>query len=306
MSKAISYLSIGVADIAVAEAFWVQQLGLEPVRRRLGPDPELARLWQIPADQISAQLVVRTPGAATGWLHFVQFSNSGAAVRSDARPTDLGAKNIDVNCVDMPTRVALLEAANYRFRSPPVEYEVGDVHARESQLPVHDGLNVVLIEILSGGYELAWSPRGFAAVTSFVVIVEDPDAESMFYQQVLGLDELMHHRISGAAIERAVGLPAGTTLDMRLLGCRSSVLGRMELIRYEGLKGENLFARAVPPATGILSCGYQSGSLDRLAAAAQKLGLETKNPARYELLTGSGLIMQMRSPAGLQLEIRGS
>lgn len=300
---AIAYVSIGVADIAQARQFWVGQLGLEIVTERIGPDPALARLWNLSAAQIAAQMVLRTPGAATGWLHFVQFREPGDAVRHGAQSFDLCAKNIDVNCVDLPARVATLRKAGYRFRSEPVEYEVGGIHAREVQLAGHDGVNIVFIEVLTTGYELAWSPEGFAALTSFVVIVPDALAEARFYQALLGLDELMHHRISGPGIEAAVGLPAGSVLDMRLVGRADRMFGRMELIQYEGLQGQNLFPRAVPPATGILGCAYEVPSINGAMQYAGEHDLELTDSMWLELLTGVGEVRVMHSPAGLRLEL---
>ncbi len=109
------------------------------------------------------------------------------------------------------------------------EYEVGGIRAREVQMPAHDETNIVLIEILSGGYEMKYSPAGYAALTSFVVIVPSTKIEASFYADLFDLDELMHHRITGPEIEKAVGLPSGTALDMRLMGREGNFFGRSSL-----------------------------------------------------------------------------
>jgi hypothetical protein len=282
--------------MAVAERLWVDLLGLEVVARREGPDLELAKLWELPAAQIIDQLLVRTPGAETGQLHFVQFNEPGEAVRKGAAPTDLGAKSIDVNCKGMPELVAKLREAGYSFRSDISEYEVGDIRAREVQMPGHDDVNVVFIEILSEGFEVNYSPEGFAALTSFVVIVPDTLTESRFYQDLLGFEELMHHRITGPGIEEAVGLPEGTALDMRLCGAEDNLFGRMELIRYEGLSGENRFQRAVPPATGILSCGVVIDS-------PEEKGLTLGHGLVTDTIVGNYRVCEITSPAGLRIEV---
>ncbi|HJP05347.1 MAG: hypothetical protein CL799_01970 [Chromatiales bacterium] len=303
MPIGISYVSIGVADMASAEKLWVKALGLEIVDRRQGPDPELGKLWGLPADQFANQVLLRTPGAETGQLHFVQFREPDEPVRKGAAPTDLGAKNIDVNCTDMPELAEKLRGAGYSFRSDIAEYEVGGIHAREVQMPGHDEVNIVFIEILSQGFEVNYSPQGFAALTSFVVIVPGTLIESRFYQDVFGYDEIMHHRITGPGIEEAAGLPKGTALDMRLCGSEDNLFGRMELIEYEGLLGENRFRRAVPPATGILRCGFIVESLDDVVTRASGMSIDVKHSGDVDAIFGNGAMALLNSPAGLQIEV---
>lgn len=303
MPNGISYVSIGVADIEVTQELWVDALGLEVVARRRGPDPELGKLWALSADQFVDQVLLRTPGAVTGQLHFVQFSEPAESVRKRAAPTDLGPKNLDVNCTDMPALVETLRAAGYSFRSAIAEYEVGGIHAREVQMPGPDDVNVVFIEILSKGFEVTYSMKGFAALTSFVVIVPSTLTDSLFYQNLFGLEEIMHHRISGAGIEEAVGLPKGSVLDMRLLGKPDHLFGRMELIEYEGLSGEDRFSRAHPPATGILRCGYVVDSIDDFITTADEHGVRIERSIDVDAIFGAGRVVELTSPAGLRIEV---
>jgi len=301
MADGIAHISIGVAELQPALDFWVGQIGMDVVARRSGPDPELGRLWSIPAGQFVDQLLLATPGATTGQLHLVQFREPGPAVRAGAAATDLCAKNLDVNCTALPDRVAMLQKQGRSFRAPIGEYTVDSIHAREVQLPGHDGVNIVFIEILSQGFEIHYSAQGFAAVTSVVVIVPDTQTEAQFYRDVFEFDELMHHRIAGPGIEAAAGLPAGTTLDMRMLGKPDKLFGRMELITYEGVIGEDRFKRAAPPATGILRCGIHVSSV---AAIARRMGNSqaAELPAAATIF-GNVRMLPVRSPAGLVIDV---
>ena len=303
MVDAISHVTIGVANLQPVFDLWIERLGLETVARRQGPDPGLAALWGIPAGQIADQILIRTPGAETGWLHFVQFGEPGAPVRAGAAVTDLGPKNIDVNCKDMPARYAELQALGYKFRSAIVEYELGRIHAREAQMHGHDETNIVLIEILSGGFEMNYSPTNYAAMTSFVVIVPNTKIESRFYADVFGLDELMHHRITGPAIEEAVGLPGGSALDMRLMGREQQFFGRVELIEYENLPGTNRFPLAKPPALGTLHCSFSMGSLDQFLARARQQGSKAIVHDQVDTIFASGPMCSVFSPAGLRIDV---
>jgi len=303
MPSAISYVSVGVADMQAVKALWIDLLGLEVVARRQGPDPELARLWGLRADDIRDQLLLQTPAAQTGRLHFVEFANPGAAIRENAAPYDLGAKNLDVNCDAMPEKIVQLRAAGYAFRSDMVEYELEGVRAREVQMPAHDGLNVVFIEVLSDGFETPYSSRGFAAVTSFVVIVEDTASEAEFYKAVFGLDEILQHNLAGPDIEKVIGLPKGAALQMRLCGTADNMFGRMELITYEGLSGADRFTTAQPAATGILRCGFDIDSMDSFVASAAANNIVVTEPKQTDAIYGTGRIASLNSPAGLRIEV---
>ena len=299
----IAWVSVGVADMDAARALWVDQLGLDVIGRRLGPDDALGRMWDMPADRFEEQLLLTTPGAETGLLHFVQFVTPAEAVRKDAAPTDLGAKNLDVNCTDMPALVERLRGAGYSFRSAIGQYEIDGIQAREVQMPAHDDINVVLIEVLTEGFEVGYTARGYAALTSFVVIVPDAGREARFYKNLFGMQEILCHRFSGAAIEMAAGLPPGTVLDLHLLGEQDNLFGRMELIEYVGVHGDDRFARARPPATGILSCGFRVASIDEFAGKAEEMSIAVSRRITADTLFADGEVAQLVSPAGLQIYV---
>ncbi len=297
----IAWLTIGVADMSVARALWVEQLGMEVLAERQGADSGFAELWGCAADDVVDQLILGTPGANTGRLHFVQFAAPADPVRAGAAPTDPGAKNIDVNCTGMPAKVSALQAAGLSFRAAISEYEIDGIRAREVQAPVHDAINMVLIEVLNEGFATVYSRKGYAALTSFVVIVPDAQREQTFYEQVFGMQRLIAHQLSGAAIEQAAGLPSGTVLDLRLLGDPASLFGRMEVIEYVGVGGDERFSRAVPPATGILACGFDATgdpAFQERAAAAPVARVTVS-----DILPGAGRMLEMRSPAGLRLQV---
>jgi len=288
---------------------WIDELGLDVIARREGPDPELAILWGIPAGQFAEQLLLGTPGAATGHLHFVQFRDPVDAVRAGAAPTDLGAKNLDVNCTDMPERVARLQQTGYSFRSDIGEYELDGIRAREVQVPVHDDINLVLIEVLTKGFEVDYTAKAFAALTSFVVIVPDVEREAAFYRQLFGMENILTHKLSGPAIEMAAGLPAGTVLDLHLLGGPDNLFGRMELIEYVRVNGDDRFSHAHPPATGILHCGFRADSLQDFAASAQAHGVSIDGDSgvsESDLIYGKSRVLEMHSPAGLRIYVHQS
>ncbi len=300
MISPVAHIVVGVADMAPVEALWCERFGLDAVARSSGPDHDLSRVWGLPEDAIAGQLLLRTPGASSGWLHFVQFSRPGRPVREGAGNTDLCPKNLDVNCIDIEARVAELQQGGFGFRSAVSDYSFDDISAREVQMPAHDDINVVLIEVFDWPIKL--SPCNYGGVSSFVLTVSDTVAEAEFFSAVFSHQQLLHHRIGGEAIEKIVGLPPGASLDMRVLGDPDDYYGRLELINYEGLDGENLFPRARPPALGTLLARFEIADAPALLSLLAERQLAAEDHGRVELLVGPVRMVSLTSPAGFHVE----
>lgn len=300
MISPVAHIVVGVADMTPVTVLWQDRFGLVEVANRWGPDKDLSRIWNLADDAVAEQLLLRTPHARGGWLHFVRFKQPHLPVRQGAATTDLCPKNLDVNCIDMPARYDELASDGYVFRSAINEYNIGDLAAREVQFDGHDCTNVVLIEV--DGWPIKLSPQNFGAVSSFVVVVADPDAEAEFYRCLFGHQELMHHRIAGAAIEKTVGLPTGAALDMRLLGCPHEAYGRLELITYEGASGRNLFPMARPPALGALLCRLEVEDADVVLQRAAGQGYDAVDHGLVKTIFGYCRLVTITTPAGFTVE----
>lgn len=303
---AFAHATVGVADLTTALAFWTETFGLGIRARRDGADPSLESLWALPAGEVRRQALVSTPGARAGALHLVEFAHPAPPVRTGAAATDRLPKNLDLYTRDLPARHRELEAAGHAFRSPWGEMPGPDgLRFREVHMAGHDGLNVVLLEIIGPGYDTPLSPRGYAAVGPLVTIVPDMAAESRFYASVLGLDVTLEMLLKGPAIERTVGLPPGAGLDLRVFGDPGEPLGRVEVIEYQGAPGADLYPRARPPATGILHVNYRVEDLGPVRAALAAGGVAWQEHGSVPALYGTGPVLSCRTPAGLRLEFQG-
>ena len=107
--------------------------------------------------------------------------------------------------------------------------------------------------------------------------------------------------IKAMAEAKAVGLPKGAALDMRLMGRERNLFGRVELIEYVGLGGTDRFGLAKPPATGALHIGFAVPSIGALTEAAP--GIEAHDFGAVDLIYGRGRVAALRSPAGLRIEL---
>ncbi len=300
MISPIAHIVVGVADMGPVRKLWQHHFGLVEQASRRGPDPDLSRCWNLPDNAIAEQLLLRTPGARSGWLHFVRFNQPGAPVRRGAATTDRCPKNLDVNCTDMAERCKALAADGYVFRSAINEYDVGELSAREVQFSGHDHTNIVLIEV--DNWPMKLSAQHYGGVSSLVVVVDDTAAEADFYRCLFGHEQLMHHRISGKAIEDTVGLPPGAALDMRLMGNPDEYYGRVELIAYEGARGADLFPLARPPALGTLGCRFAVDDPDAVMQQAELMGYVAIDHGVVNSLYGRSRLLRIQSPAGFTIE----
>ncbi len=308
---AFTHVTVGVASLSGAVAFWEQNFGLRVRDRRDGPDAALAKLWGIAPQAISRQALVLTPTgpgqwAAAGGLHLVEFAEPLPPVRRGARVYDRLPKNLDLYTTGMEARCAELEAAGHRFRAKWAEMPAGGSVFREAQLPGHDDINVVLLEVFGPGYATPLSPRHYAGIGPLVTIVGDGAAEAAFYRDVLGMPATLEMMLKGPVIERTVGLPPGAGLDLRVFGDPAEPLGRIEIIEYQQVRGEDLYPRARAPATGILHVSYRVPELAPIRRRLESAGMTMVEHGTVQTMYGSGPVMSFRSPAGFRIEVQGA
>lgn len=298
-----THVTVGVADLDSALALWTDEFGFDIRTRRDGPDEGLATLWGLSGgDAITRQAVVGTPGVAHGLIHLVQFASPGEPVRAGAEVFDLLPKNLDIHVKDLPANFERMKADGRPFRSENYSEvtAAGGTTFREIHMHGHDETNIVFVEVI--GEELPYSPTGFAGVGPIITIVPDAQQEQDFYVNLFGLEVLSKNLLAGETIEKMVGLPKGAGLDVRVLGEEADEFGRIEIVDYQGVEGEDRYARAVAPALGTLHVRYEVADLGPLKTRLQDLGIPFDEFASISSLLGAGDVLVFRSPAGLRIE----
>jgi len=298
-----SWVSIGTSDVAAACHFWVDMLGFECIDRAEGDDPGLRQHWQLTDRQIRRQVMLRSPGAACGAIHLVEYDTAAATVRQDAAVFDLCPKNLDIYVDDLPLRMAELTARGVRFRNKQYSEAVSPdgVHFREIHLAGHDDINIVLLQIMGDG--ALPTESGFYGVGPLVCIVEDSAAEKAFYRDVMGLSLAHDNVLAGPEIEQMIGLPAGCALEVSIWAQMGQPLGEVELVTYQGTQGANRYPRAVPGARGVTHLNWW---VDDMAAWKDHL-VQLNVPFNRSRLLGrlmqSRESVRLHSPAGLSIEV---
>lgn len=296
---AFDYVVISVADMDRSMALWINRFGMRLVTRRDGTDPDLSRAWGLANDGIADQALLRTPGMTHGGVHLVRFKTPGATVRDGAASTDLVMKSVDISVKNMAERYAELTAAGYKFRSPPSQLSAGDLEFSEVHMYGPDDVNIVFVDIPKKPEPT--SDKGYGVAPQIVITTPDNVRETSFFQSTLGLALISHNSFAGPQIEKAVGLPKGAKLDVRILGNPENHYGRLEFVQYEGATGKNLHPRAKAPARGMLSISYLVPDLNPLLTRAQALSLV--DHGRVSTVLGQGRMVSLVSPAGVRVDL---
>jgi len=300
---AFKAMTVGVADLDVVLNLWVGEFGFNIVSQKEGDDPELARLWGLETGDIARQALIRNKDNTAGMIHFVQFNNPDEPVRKDANNFDLTPKNLDIWVRDLPEKMADLKTKGYNFRNPKHgEFKTGDGWLfRDIQLLSPDDVNLGMLEMV--GKKENYNDIGIAGLSVFVFTVSDIEKESKFFESIFMLDQLSVDILEGPAIEKMVGLPPGTALKIYILGREGFGDGKIEIIEYAGVKGNDLYARAKPKALGILHATYVVPDTKGLKARLKEQGAEITEHGHMDTLIGKGNVISFISPAGLKIEV---
>jgi catechol 2,3-dioxygenase-like lactoylglutathione lyase family enzyme len=301
--KSWSNVCVSVADLDEVLKLWAGIFGLEIVAQKDGSDEDLARLWGLDPADVSRQALLATPGQETGTIHFVEFDHPGPAFRENAQKFDLCPKNLDIYVSDMPARIEELKSAGYTFQKENFnEITAPDgIVFREIHMIGHDAINIVLMEII--GLPLPFSQKGYAAIGPVVTTVADAISERSFYRDIFGLELLNDNLLEGPMIERAFGLPPGTSMDMSIWGSKDNWFGRMQIVDYRGVDGSDIFPNSVPKQRGILQVSYATQDLAELIQRLDQAGIAWTDSGRLSTLPAQGRFIRFKSPAGFHVDV---
>ena len=281
--RSIDSIVVGVQNIDEATELWVDQFGLDVVSKREGIDSDLSRLWQLKDDEVVKQALLATPKIDVGKIHLVQFKNPSTAVRQNANATDLGPKNLDVTCLDLPSKYDELIKKGYQFRSEYVGYQIESIGADvlEVQMPGHDHTNIIFVEQL--GEKIQLSESGYGGITSLVTIVSELDEETDFFMDIFSLKQALSEDLFGEHVEKMIGLPKGGGLRLNLLeGDEIDRYGRVELVAtnstlpYRSISSPSSKFNLNPPPLGnpiiFSTCSPNKSSLN--ACFSEKMSIK--------------------------------
>ncbi len=296
-------IMVGVADLDAALALWVDAIGFKVLNKFIGDDIGLGRQWNLQSSSFSRQAVLGKMDDTFGKLHLVEMYHPGPSVRKGAAVTDSCIKNIDIYVTDIEKRIVDLQARGYDFRSATHSEVVAPdgTRFREIHLEIHDVINLVLLELPDKNF--SFNQQGFGSIGPIVSVVQDVAQEKKFYREVLGLEMLTDNFLQGEEVEKMIGLPSGSALDVSIWGRQDKESAQLELVEYVGVEGKTLFPLSKLPNSGLHQVCYQTKEAALLASRADSMGLSTFQCGKIETLAGSGECWTLYSPAGMRIDL---
>jgi catechol 2,3-dioxygenase-like lactoylglutathione lyase family enzyme len=293
----VDHAVLGASDVDVTSAF-LTALGFSagPIRE-LSADVAAA-LYGL--DGPSREVTMTAAGRAAGAVRVVQTGM--AAPPPD--PYRRGGHALDLYTTDIERSGAISRAAGAAV-GPLADYDFGPIHLRQSQATGPDGVPVVFVEIahrlpsaLDDHPDLLHSE-----LHSVVWAVDDIEAATVFWTDVVGLELRSRFPITEPAVAAFMGLPRPTPLVMSVLTGPGAAAPRMELLAYEGEPGRQVPVTPLLPGATIpvVTTSDLDSTLARLVAAGSTprpvVAAPAADGARVRACVVAG-------PSGTGLELR--
>lgn len=297
MTVRVDHAVVGASDLAASVAF-VEALGFEVRSRRTLGTEQAHALYALPT--ATDEVVLVAPGASAGAVRVVATPLPHPA----PDPYRRGGHALDLYTTDIERSLAVSVAAGATV-GPLADYDFGPVHLRQGQATGPDGVPWVFVEI---GHRLpslldADPQRLHSELHSAVWAVDDLDATTAWWTDVVGLDLRSRFPITEPAVPAFMGLPRPTHLAMSVLTGPGGAAPRFELLAYDDEPGTSV--PVVPLVAGatvpVLETDDLAGSLDRIRAG----GGVPRTPVRAPGLDDAPqLSCVIAGPGGLGLELR--
>ncbi len=274
-------------------------------------DRNLLAAWDLLESASAREVVLGNPGTERGYVRLIQFDGvEQQQIRSSAQSWDTGGW-FDVNSriVSMDRKFAELQARDWQAASDPVEFSFGPFVVKEWLARGPDGIVIALIERVQPPLEGHPHLREMGRLINATQIVTDIEAARDFYMNKLGFQSYLEH--VGPSKEpgpNVLGLPhnvaAEVTRHVSILHPHKINEGSVELIEFDGAKGTDFSARAVPPNFGVLMLRFPVADIDAFAAHIASEGIEVVMPPRAVSLApyGDVILMAVRGPDGVWIE----
>ncbi len=294
----------GYADFFGEVGGW-ERLHEGPVAR------ELLRSWGLPEQASGFEIVVGNPGTTRGYVRLVQFLGvQQRQIRSNAQSWDTGGFfDVNARVLDMESQFVALQARDWQAASDPVQFSFGPFVVEEWLARGPDGIVLALIERIEPPLEGWPHLRQVSRLFNATQVVSDIEAAKHFYIEQLGFKVYLENR--GTSTEpglNVLGMPHNIATQAErvvyILHPDAVNEGSVELLQFEGLRGADFSAHAVPPNLGILMLRFPVADIDAFAALVKRENIEVAmQPTRVELAPyGHARLMAVRGPEGVWLE----
>lgn len=275
-------------------------------------DPALLAAWGVPEAAGASYELLRSPGKAVGWVRLVRFDGVEQEImRPGAQAWDQGGLfSLMVRAADASDVMDAAHARGWSVFNRPQVFDFGPLVIKNVVVRLPDGINLAVYSRVAPPVE-GWDDlAGFSYPFNAMGMVHDIGEERRFLEEGLGFSPFWEgDYLDPEPVDTNFALPDNLADDIprrtAILQQRPGEDGRLELMQFVGLDGQDFSARAKAPNLGILSVRLpvadMDAALDRLAQA----GFAAAGaPVRLTLPPyGAVDYRPVRSPAGIQVDL---
>jgi catechol 2,3-dioxygenase-like lactoylglutathione lyase family enzyme len=302
---------VSVRDLAPIRDFMVDIAGYE-VMETGALDPAWLAAWDLPDGAGGEYALLRSPGKSVGWVRLVRFDGvEQVLIRPGAQAWDQGGLfSLMVRSEEAADVADAAHARGWSVFNQPQVFQFGPLSIKNVVVRLPDGVNLAVYSRVSPPVE-GWDDlAGFSYPFNTMAMVHDIEAERAFLEAGLGFAPFWAgDYIDTQEVDTNFAMPNNLSVEIprrtAILQQREGEDGRIELMQFVGLTGEDFSNRALPPNLGILGVRIP---VEDLGAVLERLDSQGVSPAagpQTRILSPYGEITwaAVRSPSGILIEL---
>jgi catechol 2,3-dioxygenase-like lactoylglutathione lyase family enzyme len=302
---------VSVRDLAPTRDFMVDVAGYEVIQSR-ALNPSWLTAWGLPEGVSGAFELLASPGKDVGWVRLVRIDGvEQTLIRPGAQVWDQGGLfSLMVRAEEASEVMEAAHARGWSVFNEPQIFDFGGLIIKNVVARLPDGVNLAVYSRVDPPIE-GWDDlAGFSYPFNTMAMVHDIEAERVFFEQGLGFSPFWAgDYIDPEEVDTNHGLPNNLSDDIprrtAILQQRPGEDGRIELMQFVGLSGEDFSSRARPPNLGLLGVRLPVEDLDATLSSLSELGFDpAAGPANLDLAPYAGVRWAaVQSPSGITIEL---
>lgn len=301
---------VSVRDLAPIRDFMIELAGYE-VRASGALAPDWLSAWGLEGASGEYALMA-SPGKDVGWVRLVRFDGvEQALIRPGAQVWDQGGLfSLMVRAEEADLVMDAAHARGWSVFDQPQVFDFGGLIIKNVVVRLPDGVNLAVYSRVDPPIE-GWDDlEGFSYPFNTMAMVHDLAAERAFFVEGLGFSPFWEgDYIDPEPVSTNHGLPNNFS---HVIPRRTAILqqrpgedGRIELMHFDGLDGDDFTGRARPPNLGILAVRLPVEDVEGALARLDRLGVTPQAGPASLTLDPYGHIRwaAVQSPSGIIVEL---
>ena len=303
VKNGIDRIKISVSDMTASVAFFRDILEMSVAGEAQGDAAAFGRLWGLPACASVKAVCLKNEEQSTAIELLEVRPHSGRYIRDGAKMCDYGLLDVAFRTKGLDAVHADFGRRGIRFQSAPIVYTASwaNVTVGEAVMIGPDLMPVALIERLSE--PKPFIRNRFGTMVDVAQYVENMDACSPFYTDILGYKSVFDRELPMGLIDDVVGLPPGTRSRLNLMYQLETKTPAVELIQSSA-PARSLAPVTGPGSYGLFAMSFETADLPALLDDVRHAGFEVlAGPIETtSMLHGPIAAATVRGPNGVLIE----